>query len=87
MNWFFFLFLMIYSLSGDFDDVPWGSRNTAYIVAVIGAAPFVLRLHRHARLGHAIVARRNGIGIAGIDLSVFGGTAKIGREAESPGAC
>jgi Zn-dependent protease/CBS domain-containing protein len=36
-------------------------------------------------LGHAVVARRNGIGISGIDLWFFGGIAKMEREAQSPG--
>jgi Zn-dependent protease len=37
-------------------------------------------------LGHAIVARRNGIGIAGIDLFFFGGVAKLTKDADTPGA-
>jgi Zn-dependent protease/CBS domain-containing protein len=83
-SWFFILFLMIYSLSGYFDSVLSGSRNTAYAVAVAGAVLFFTSIVLH-ELGHAVVARRNGIGISGIDLWFFGGIAKMEREAETPG--
>src|SRR4051794_24393252 len=83
-SWFFVLFLMIYSLSGYFDDVLSGSRDTAYAVAVGGAVLFFASIVLH-ELGHAIVARRNGIGISGIDLWFFGGIAKMDREADTPG--
>src|SRR5436190_11275520 len=83
-SWFFILFLMIYSLSGYFDSVLSGSRNTAYAVAVAGAILFFASIVLH-ELGHAMVARRHGIGIAGIDLWFFGGIAKMEREAETPG--
>src|SRR3954447_11633219 len=83
-SWFFVLFLMIYSLSRYFDDVVAGSRNTSYAVAVAGAVLFFASIVLH-ELGHAIVARRNGIGITGIDLWFFGGIAKMEREADSPG--
>jgi Zn-dependent protease/CBS domain-containing protein len=83
-SWFFVLFLMIYSLSHYFDDVVAGSRNTAYAVAVAGAVLFFASIVLH-ELGHAIVARRNGIGISGIDLWFFGGIAKMEREADTPG--
>ncbi len=36
-------------------------------------------------LGHAVVAKRNGIGIAGIDLWLLGGVAKMERDSDSPG--
>ena len=36
-------------------------------------------------LGHAVVALRNGIGIAGIDLWMFGGVAKLNRDTDSAG--
>ena len=36
-------------------------------------------------LGHALVARRNGIGIAGIDLWLFGGVAKLTRDTRLAG--
>ena len=36
-------------------------------------------------LGHAFAAVRNGIGITGIQLWIFGGMARMDREADSPG--
>jgi Zn-dependent protease len=84
-SWFFVLFLMIYWLSGYFRDELVGySDTTAYVVAVAGAMLFFVSLILH-ELGHAIVARRNGIGISGIDLWFFGGLAKMTRDTKSPG--
>src|SRR3954452_2502468 len=83
-SWFFVLFLMIYTLSGFFDQVLDVSNSEAYAVAVAAALLFFLSLALH-ELGHAIVARRNGIGVIGIDLWLFGGVAKLTRDSESPG--
>ncbi|MEA2290322.1 MAG: hypothetical protein QOD55_2319 [Solirubrobacteraceae bacterium] len=84
-SWFFVLFLMIYWLSGYFrEELAGYSNTTAYVVAVIGAVLFFVSLILH-ELGHAIVARRNGIGISGIDLWFFGGLAKLTRDTSSPG--
>jgi Zn-dependent protease/CBS domain-containing protein len=84
-SWFVVLFVMIYGLSGYFGDVLVGySDTTAYVVAVTGTVLFFVSLVLH-ELGHAIVARRAGIGIAGIDLWFFGGLAKLTRDTSSPG--
>jgi Zn-dependent protease len=84
-SWFFVVFVLIYVLTGYFDDVLAGSQGKAFAVAVAATLLFFVSLTLH-ELGHALVARRNGIGIAGIDLFFFGGVAKITREADSPGA-
>lgn len=84
-SWFFVLFALIYLLTGYFGDVVNGSDSTAFVLAVAAALLFFASVILH-ELGHAIVARRNGIGIAGIDLFFFGGVAKLTREAETPGA-
>ncbi len=84
-SWFFILFAFIYFLTGYFGDVVEGSDGKAFGLAVGAALLFFVSLTMH-ELGHALVARRNGIGIAGIDLFFFGGVAKITREADSPGA-
>ena len=84
-SWFFVLFVFIYVLTGYFGDVVGGSDTTAFALAVAAALLFFVSLVLH-ELGHAIVARRNGIGIAGIDLFFFGGIAKLTREADTPGA-
>jgi Zn-dependent protease len=84
-SWFLVLFIMIYGLSGYFGDVLVGySDTTAYVIAVTGALLFFVSLVLH-ELGHAIIARRSGIGIAGIDLWFFGGLAKMTRDTTSPG--
>lgn len=84
-SWFFVLFALIYLLTGYFGDVVDGSDGQAFALAVAAALLFFASIIVH-ELGHAIVARRNGIGIAGIDLFFFGGVAKLTREAETPGA-
>ncbi len=37
-------------------------------------------------LGHATVARRRGVGVLGITLSLFGGFAQLDRQAQTPGS-
>jgi Zn-dependent protease len=81
-SWFLVLFLVIWSLSGYYDDSF--SNSTAFGLAVGSAVLFFLSILLH-ELGHAVVAMRNGIGIAGIDLWMFGGVAKMQRDTDSPG--
>jgi Zn-dependent protease len=81
-SWFFVLFLIIWSLSGYYEDVAPGSN--AFVLAVISALLFFLSILLH-ELGHAWVAIHNGIPIEGIDLWMFGGVAKLGKDADSPG--
>jgi Zn-dependent protease len=84
-GWFVFLFLMIWWLSVRFaDELPSASNTTTYATAVVGALLFFLSIALH-ELGHAVVARRNGIEVLGIDLWVFGGLAKLSRDSQSPG--
>src|SRR3954451_17271480 len=76
---------MIWGLSGHFREVlrdP--SDGLAYGTAVVAAVLFFVSLTLH-ELGHAVVARRNGIGISGIELWFFGGLAKMTRDTSSPG--
>ena len=81
-SWFIVLFLIIWNLSGYYDDVAPGSN--AFLLAVISALLFFLSILLH-ELGHAWAAIRNGIPIEGIDLWMFGGVAKLGRDADSAG--
>jgi len=84
-SWFVVLFLLIYWLSHDyFPEVMSGSQTTAYVVAVAGALGYFASLILH-ELGHALVARRLGIPIAGIDLWFFGGLSQMRREPQSAG--
>jgi Zn-dependent protease len=82
-SWFFVLFLIIWSLSGYFQDLFPGDDTKAFILAVVSALLFFLSIVLH-ELGHAVVAIRNGIGITGIDLWMFGGVAKMERDTDTP---
>jgi Zn-dependent protease len=84
VSWFFVLFLIIWSLSGYYQDLFPGDDTKAFTLAVVSALLFFLSILLH-ELGHAVVAIRNGIPILGIDLWMFGGVAKLGRDTDSAG--
>ena len=84
ISWFFVLFLIIWSLSGWYQDLFPGDDTKAFTLAVASALLFFLTILLH-ELGHAVVAIRNGIPILGIDLWMFGGVAKLGRDTDSAG--
>jgi Zn-dependent protease len=84
VSWFFVLFLIIWSLSGYYGDLFPGDETKSFTLAVVSALLFFLSILLH-ELGHAVVAMRNGIGITGIDLWMFGGVAKMQRDTDSPG--
>lgn len=81
-SWFVVLFILILGLSSSYTDRY--SDTTAYATAVASAVLFFVSLTLH-ELGHALVARRRGIEIAGIELWFFGGIAKLSRDSRSPG--
>ena len=85
-TWFFVLFLLIWMLSTSnlYRAVDSGGGDLAFVLATASALLFFGSVILH-ELGHAIVARRNGIAIAGIDLWLFGGMARMRRDAGSPG--
>jgi Zn-dependent protease len=82
VSWFFALFLIIFTLSSYYEDVAPGT--SPFVLATVSALLFFLSILLH-EFGHAIVAIRNGIPIQGIDLWLFGGVAKLGRDSDSPG--
>ena len=82
VSWFIVLFLIIWSLTGYYEDVA--PDSNAFLLAVVSALLFFLSILLH-ELGHAVVAIRNGIPILGIDLMLFGGVAKLGKDSDSPG--
>src|SRR3954471_5173439 len=84
LSWFFVLFLIIWSLSDEFQNLFPGQDSKAFTLAVVSALLFFLSILLH-ELGHAVVAIRNGIPILGIDLWMFGGVAKLGRDTDSAG--
>src|ERR1700761_1784076 len=85
-SWFLILFLVIFWLSNFYSDLlgSSASSSTPFILAVASAAGFFGSILLH-ELGHAVVAMRNGIGISSIQLWVFGGMARMDREADGPG--
>lgn len=85
-SWFFVLFLVIWWLSGFYRDVlgPEASSLTPYLLALASALLFFASIVLH-EFGHALVALRNGIGIDGITLWLFGGVARMERDTDSPG--
>jgi Zn-dependent protease len=86
MSWFIVLGVLIFLLSDYFETVLiGGTPTTGYLVAVAAVLLFFVSIVLH-ELGHALVARRLGIGINGIDLWFFGGIAKMSRDTDSPGA-
>ena len=81
-SWFIVLFLMIWSLTGLYEDVVGG--DSAFALAALSAFLFFGSVVLH-ELGHAVVARRNGIETHGIDLWLLGGLARLSRDSDSPG--
>ena len=84
-SWFLALFLFIWWLTDYYQSaLPGGDDSAAFALATVSALLFFLSILLH-ELGHAVVAIRNGISIAGIDLWLFGGIAKMSRDTSSPG--
>src|SRR5438105_12812032 len=83
ISWFAVLFFFIFAVTGPFHEMLGGSRTTAYLVAVASVLSFFASLILH-ELRHALVARRNGLPVAGIDLWALGGMTRAG-EPQTPG--
>ncbi|MFB4304882.1 site-2 protease family protein [Actinomadura sp. GTD37] len=79
--------ILVFGLSfGRFPTVYPGFAMWAYIVAgVVSAVLLLVSLLVH-ELAHAVVARRNGIEVAGITLWLLGGVAQLRGEPRSAGA-
>src|SRR6201996_7666561 len=83
-SWFLVLFLMIFVLSGPFRDTLHSSDGVAYMTTVVSVLLLFASLIAH-ELGHALVARRQGIAVEKIDLNLFGGFTQMSRDAATPG--
>ena len=85
-SWFLILFLVIFWMSNFYDELLGSSASstTPFLLGLASAAGFFGSILLH-ELGHAAVATRNGIGISSIQLWIFGGMARMDREADSPG--
>jgi len=84
-SWFVVLFVLIYLLSDYFEGATGGTGTEGFLLAVAAVLLLFSSIILH-ELGHALVARRLGIGISGIDLWFFGGIARMSRDTDSPGA-
>ncbi len=83
-SWFLILFLMIFWLSPDFRQALHSSDGLAYLTTVVTVLVLFGSLIVH-ELGHALVARREGIAVRRIDLFLFGGLTEMSRDAATPG--
>jgi Zn-dependent protease len=83
-GWFLMLFLVILWLSPSFRVTLHSSDGEAYLTTVISALLFFGSLIAH-ELGHALMARRQGIEVRRIQLFLFGGLTQMSRDADSPG--
>ena len=82
-SWFLILFLMIYVLSRPFRDTLHSSDTVAYVTTVVSVLALFASIIVH-ELGHALAARRQGVGVTQIDLYLFGGLTQMDREPATP---
>lgn len=85
-SWFLILFFVILYMTNFYERLlgESGSASTPFLLGLLSAVAFFGSIVLH-ELGHAFAAVRNGIGISGIQLWIFGGMARMDREADSPG--
>lgn len=83
-SWFLVLFVFIWLLSDMYGELFPDDETLAFTLAVVSALLFFVSVVLH-ELGHAVVAMRSGIGIAGIDLWLFGGLARMKSDTRTPG--
>jgi Zn-dependent protease len=85
-SWFLVLFIVIFWMADFYGRLLGESSSAAtpFALAVASALGFFGSILLH-EFGHAVVALRNGIGITGIQLWIFGGMARMDRESDSPG--
>jgi Zn-dependent protease len=82
-SWFVILFLYIFWFQDQFTQIL-GDSTLGFTTAVLTALGFFGSILLH-ELGHAVAARREGIGVSDIELFMFGGFTRMSRAADSPG--
>ncbi len=83
-SWFVVLFLLIFTLSRSFRATLHSSDTVAYLTTVVSVLLLFASLIVH-ELGHALVARGQGIEVKRIELYLFGGLTQMSRDAQTPG--
>ena len=83
-SWFIVLFIVILYMADFFERLLGEGGTTPFLLALLSAVGFFGSILLH-EFGHAVVAMRNGIGISSIQLWIFGGMARMDREADTPG--
>lgn len=84
-TWLLALLYLVVVLSSDYKTMlGQDAQGKAFAFAVGVSLLFFGSIVLH-EFGHAIVARRNGIGILGIELWMLGGLASLDRDPDSPG--
>lgn len=85
--WLVIVGLITWSLGTGYypDVVPGIGTGAAYGLGLLSALLLFAGIIAH-ELGHAVVARRNGVGIERINLWLLGGVARMRNEPTSPGA-
>ena len=79
------LWLFTWSLAATLPDTAPGHPSIVYWLAgITGAVVLLASLLAH-ELTHAIIARREGVKVLGVKLWLFGGIARLGGEAKTPG--
>lgn len=84
--WLVIVGLITYSLGHDYfpQEDPGLSTTMAYVLALISALLLFAGILLH-ELGHAIVARRRGVAVDGIDLWLLGGVSRLRGEPQAAG--
>jgi Zn-dependent protease len=77
ISWFLILGLVIALFTPSLHEELGGSTTTAYLVTVAIVLSFFISLILH-ELGHALVARRSGVPVMGIELWALGGLTRTG---------
>src|SRR5205814_2130449 len=85
LSWFVIFFVYTWVISKIYlpSMIP-GMSQTAYWPLGIGTVLLLFISILAHELAHSLVARREGIGISGISLYIFGGLSHLEREPETP---